>query len=90
MGIDGGGLDDLLGVAVLGRTEKARRWLLWSKAWAHLSVLERRKGEASVLRDFEEAGELVDPLVGAFNAIALMSTNPWSQQAQIFCDLESR
>ena len=90
MGIDGGGLDDLLGVAVLGRTEKARRWLLWSKAWAHLSVLERRKGEASVLRDFEEAGELVDPLVGAFNAIALMSTNPWSQQAQIFCDLESK
>jgi phage terminase large subunit-like protein len=59
MGIDGGGLDDLLGVAVLGRTEKTRQWLLWSKAWAHVSVLERRKGEASVLRDFEEAGELV-------------------------------
>ena len=59
MGIDGGGLDDLLGVAVLGRNEKTRQWLLWSKAWAHISVLERRKGEASVLRDFEEAGELV-------------------------------
>jgi phage terminase large subunit-like protein len=59
MDVDGGGLDDLLGVAVLGRTEKTRQWLLWSKAWAHVSVLERRKGEASVLRDFEEAGELV-------------------------------
>ncbi len=59
MGVDGGGLDDLLGVAVLGRNEKTRQWLLWSKAWAHISVLERRKGEASVLRDFEEAGELV-------------------------------
>ena len=33
--------------------------MLWSKAWAHVSVLERRKGEASVLRDFEAAGELV-------------------------------
>jgi phage terminase large subunit-like protein len=59
MGIDGGGLDDLLGVAVPGRSEKTRQWMLWSKAWAHTSVLELRKGEASVLRDFEEAGELV-------------------------------
>ena len=59
MGIDGGGLDDLLGLAVLGREKRTRQWLLWSKAWAHPSVLERRKSEASVLRDFEEAGELV-------------------------------
>ena len=59
MGIDGGGLDDLLGLAVLGRRRRTRQWLLWSKAWAHLSVLDRRKSEASVLRDFEAAGELV-------------------------------
>jgi len=59
VGIDGGGLDDLLGLAVLGRAAKTRQWMLWSKAWAHASVLERRKGEASVLRDFEASGELV-------------------------------
>ena len=58
IGIDGGGLDDLLGLAVLGRDRITRHWLLWSRAWAHGSVLERRKGEASVLRDFETAGEL--------------------------------
>ncbi|MBX9944857.1 MAG: terminase large subunit [Reyranella sp.] len=58
IGIDGGGLDDLLGLAVLGRDRVTRQWLLWSRAWAHGSVLERRKGEASVLRDFEAAGDL--------------------------------
>ena len=58
IGIDGGGLDDLLGLAVLGRDRITRHWLLWSRAWAHGSVLDRRKSEASVLRDFEAAGEL--------------------------------
>ena len=47
-----------MGLAVLGRERETRRWLLWSRAWAHESVLERRKGEASSLRDFEHAGEL--------------------------------
>jgi phage terminase large subunit-like protein len=59
MGVDGGGLDDLLGVAVLGRETGTRRWLLWCKAWANPSVLERRKGEASLLRDLAQADELV-------------------------------
>ena len=59
MGIDGDGLDDLLGLAVLGREKDTRRWLLWSMAWANPSVLDRRKSEASLLRDFEAAGELV-------------------------------
>ncbi len=58
VGIDGGGLDDLLGLAVLGRDAVTRDWLLWSRAWAHQSVLARRKGEVSVLKDLETAGEL--------------------------------
>ena len=36
IGIDGGGLDDLLGLAVLGREKGTRRWLLWSRAWQTL------------------------------------------------------
>ena len=59
VGIDGGGLDDLLGFAVIGRCKETRLWLVWFRAWAHASVLERHKQDASKLRDFEKAGELV-------------------------------
>lgn len=59
MGIDGGGLDDLLGAAVAGRESGSHRWLSWSKAWAHPSVLERRKSEAARFRDFARDGDLV-------------------------------
>lgn len=58
VGIDGGGLDDLLGLTVIGREPEKRRWLWWSHAWAHEIALERRKDIASRLRDFEKAGDL--------------------------------
>ncbi|OAS26293.1 terminase large subunit [Methylobacterium platani] len=58
VGVDGGGLDDLFGLAVLGRDRETRHWLCWSRAWAHTSVLERRPGIVAQLRDFEKAGEL--------------------------------
>ncbi|MCY0389621.1 terminase large subunit [Robbsia sp. Bb-Pol-6] len=58
VGIDGGGLDDLLGLAVIGRERETRRWLLWTHAWAHPSVFDRRKEIAPALRDFEKAGDL--------------------------------
>lgn len=59
IGIDGGGLDDLLGFAVSGREKKTGNILLWTKAWAHPSVLERRKSEVSKLQDFQRDGDLV-------------------------------
>lgn len=59
IGIDGGGLDDLLGFAVAGRERDTGKWLLWTRAWAHQSVFERRKSEASKLRDFERDGDLI-------------------------------
>lgn len=58
VGVDGGGLDDLFGLAVLGREKGTKRWLLWSHAWAHRIVLERRKSIAAQLLDFEKADEL--------------------------------
>lgn len=58
VGIDGGGLDDLLGLAVLGRCRETRAWLHWGRAWAHPVVLKRRQSEAPKLRDFAVAGDL--------------------------------
>ena len=58
VGVDGGGLDDLLGLAAVGREKVTRRWLLWTHAWAHPSVLERRKSEVSKLMDFANDGNL--------------------------------
>lgn len=58
VGIDGGGLDDLLGLAVLGRESVTRRWLLWSHAFAHRVALERRKSEAAKWQDYETDGDL--------------------------------
>lgn len=58
VGIDGGGLDDLLGLVVMGRERVTRRWLHWAHAWAHEIVLERRKDIAAPLRDFEKDGDL--------------------------------
>ena len=74
IGIDGGGLDDLLSVAVLGRETAARRWLSWSKSWVHQSVLERRKSEAPRLRDFAAGGDMVivDDMEEAFTQVAAL------------------
>lgn len=58
VGIDGGGLDDLFGLCVLGRCKQTRNWLAWSHAWCHEGVLDRRKGIAEALLDFSNSGEL--------------------------------
>lgn len=59
IGIDGGGMDDLLSLAVLGRdAADSRHWMVWGKSWAHRKVLERRKNEASRLEGFAEDGDL--------------------------------
>jgi len=57
-GIDGGGLDDLLGLSAIGREKRTRKWLHWAHAWAHRIVLERRKEIAPRLLDFQAKGQL--------------------------------
>lgn len=58
VGIDGGGLDDLLGLTVTGRERGTGRLLAWFHAWAHEIVLERRKQIAPALLDFVNQGDL--------------------------------
>lgn len=58
VGIDGGGRDDLFGLAVVGRERETSRWLVWCHAWAQRVALERRKQIASLLLGFEADGNL--------------------------------
>jgi phage terminase large subunit-like protein len=57
-GIDGGGLDDMLGMSLLGRETGTGKWLHWAHAWIHPIVLKRHKKEATRLKDFEKDGDL--------------------------------
>lgn len=59
VGLDGGGLDDLLGVGVLGRHAVTKRWMHWGRAWADRDVLTLRKVIAPELQDLADAEELV-------------------------------
>lgn len=59
MGIDGGGLDDLLSAVVLGREAETGHWLHWQKSWCTREVLKRRKDISERLLDFERDGDLV-------------------------------
>lgn len=79
-GVDGGGLDDLLGFAAVGRRREfewvdipelfdedtgitipatrayMQRWVIYMHAWAHPSVLSRRKDIESKLRELAKEG----------------------------------
>ena len=65
VGIDGGGLDDLLGFAAIGRLPNVLReytdnitnqkvqvkpWWVWTRAWCHTIALERRMSIAPMLK----------------------------------------
>ncbi|MCA0025483.1 MULTISPECIES: terminase TerL endonuclease subunit [unclassified Mesorhizobium] len=68
VGADGGGLDDLFGVCVIGREKITRRWLVWTHAFAHPKVLQVRKEIAPRLLDFEAEGSLTICEVSAYIA----------------------
>lgn len=59
VGIDGGGLDDLLGFAMVGRMNGTDKWAAWVRAWAHPSALQRNLAEKSKMEDFANQGDLV-------------------------------
>lgn len=57
-GIDGGGLDDLLGVGVVGRERGTHRWLAWSHAFISPEGWERRKANQAIYSGFIRDGDL--------------------------------
>jgi phage terminase large subunit-like protein len=58
VGIDGGGLDDLLGIAVLGREKDTKTHLCWTHALISPEGLDRRKANAQVYAQFANDGDL--------------------------------
>lgn len=58
IGVDGGGLDDLLGVAAIGRERETRRWLAWGHALIGPEGLDRRKANRARYDDFIADGDL--------------------------------
>lgn len=58
VGIDGGGLDDLLGIAVLGREKDSKKHLAWTHALVSPEGLERRKQNAGYYEIFQTDGDL--------------------------------
>jgi phage terminase large subunit-like protein len=88
VGIDGGGLDDMLGLTVMGREPGSRRWLSWSKAWVQSDVLRMRPEIAPTLRDFAAAGDLVIfDLKAAEDGEGFVQD--FSEVAQIVADLDA-
>lgn len=58
VGADGGGLDDLLGVGVVGREKGTHRWLAWAHAFISPEGWDRRKANHSQYQDFIKDGDL--------------------------------
>ncbi|MEG3177040.1 terminase TerL endonuclease subunit [Sphingomonas sp. RB3P16] len=57
-GVDGGGLDDLLGLCLIGREKGSKRWLVWCHAWAWSIVWMRRNDIATKLNELIAEGSL--------------------------------
>jgi phage terminase large subunit-like protein len=58
VGLDGGGLDDLLGAFVLGREKGTGVWLGWAHAFISPEGWERRKANRTLYEDFIKDGDL--------------------------------
>lgn len=59
IGLDGGGLDDMLGLCAAGRCRETGDRLYWHRAWIHPEAVAARKGNEPIYQDFIADGDLV-------------------------------
>lgn len=59
VGIDGGGLDDMLALTVCGREKGGIKWRTWSKAWLHTAAVEKWVQNKTHYLDFQKDGDLL-------------------------------
>lgn len=90
VGLDGGGLDDLFGMAVIGRHKVTKKWQIWLHAWVHESVLKLREDIAPALQDFERDGDVtiikrvgddVEEMGNIVDMINMRRRLPWENAA---------
>jgi phage terminase large subunit-like protein len=97
IGLDGGGNDDLLGIGVIGREKKTKRWLGWAHAFISDLGLERRKANTEDYNRFEKEGTLtkfsfVDHFASLFDLSSLPDDfqPPLPDDIQYIVDLVAR
>lgn len=53
-------------------------------SWTVVNAGVEPKGNAIIITKQASGSAKIEPLMAAFNAVALMSTNPWSSRPSIF------
>lgn len=90
VGIDGGGMDDLLGIGVIGREKGTQCWLAWAHAFISPEGWERRKANQSQYEDFIVDGDLtkVDQLPDDVTAVVdiVKQCKDTKKLAKVGCD----
>lgn len=59
IGVDGGGMDDIASLGVIGRHRENGDWMFWQQSWCQPEVFARRKSIVPDLERFMACGDLI-------------------------------
>ncbi|MBD8677938.1 terminase large subunit [Sphingomonas sp. CFBP 13720] len=86
-GVDGGGMDDLLGLCLIGREKGSKRWLVWAHAWAWSIVWKRRPDIVTKLEELKAEGSLTRCELPEFAQIDVDGADDADADAELTEDL---